>query len=101
MTREETKKLIGKVFEAFPAFRKNNLDELKQLVDLWHDTLKDTSYGDAYAKLIKYMKTDTSGYAPTVTKLVNKQPEVYGFKGRIYSHEFFEEIERENERGFR
>jgi len=98
MTREEVKKLIGIVFSTYPSFKPKV--EVKTMVDTWADILSDTSYNDAYGNLVKYIKSGNE-YAPNVSQLVNKQPEVYGFKGRTYSHEFFEEIERENERMFR
>ena len=98
MTREEVKKLISIVFSTYPSFRPKV--DAKTMVDTWASILSDTPYSDAYNNLVKHIKSGNE-YAPNVSQLVNKELEVYGFKGRTYSHEFYEEIEREAERMFR
>ena len=101
MTREETKDILDVVFNAYPAFKKTKIDELKKLVDLWAAALTDTSYKEAYDNLVHFIKNDTKGFAPPVACLITHGAKTYGFEGRAYSHEFFEELERENARMYR
>ena len=62
--------------------------------------LKDVSFEEADDQLQKYIRCNNN-YPPNVSNLIPRQNEVYGFKGRTYSHEFFEELERQNEAMFR
>ena len=95
MSKDEVKKILSIVFSTYPSFKPKV--DAKTLVDTWADVLADTPYTDAYSNLVRYIRSGNE-YAPNVSQLVNKQSQVYGFVGRTYSHEFFEEIERENER---
>lgn len=94
MTKEEVKKIIGIIFSKYPGYKPK--EEVKDMVKSWTEILSDTTYDDAYTNLVNYIKAGNE-YAPNVSQLVNKKKETYGFKGRVYSHSFFEEIEREVE----
>lgn len=69
MTREETIKILMGMECSFPHFK---IDPSKKqfTVDIWNDDLKDYEYQDIYNALKIFKATDTSGYAPTVGKLI-------------------------------
>lgn len=92
MKREETRDLIRKIMNLYPAW---NPKELTKTVDEWHVFLKDVSLEAAESELARYIQSDKGVYPPSVSVLIPKSQEIYGFRGRVYSHEFFEELERE------
>ena len=92
MKREETRDLIRKIMNLYPAW---NPKELTKTVNEWHEFLKDASLEAAESELARYIQSDKGVYPPSVSVLIPKSQEIYGFRGRVYSHEFFEELERE------
>lgn len=92
MKREETRDLIRKIMNLYPVW---NPKELTKTVDEWHVFLKDVSLEAAESELARYVQSDKGVYPPSVSVLIPKSQEIYGFRGRVYSHEFFEELERE------
>lgn len=92
MKREETRDLIRKIMNLYPAW---NPKELTKTVNEWHVFLKDVSLEAAESELARYIQSDKGVYPPSVSVLIPKSQEIYGFRGRVYSHEFFEELERE------
>ena len=92
MKREETRDLIRKIMNLYPAW---NPKELTKTVNEWHEFLKDASLETAESELARYIQSDKGVYPPSVSVLIPKSQEIYGFRGRVYSHEFFEELERE------
>ena len=92
MKREETRDLIRKIMNLYPVW---NPKELTKTVNEWHVFLKDVSLEAAESELARYIQSDKGVYPPSVSVLIPKSQEVYGFRGRVYSHEFFEELERE------
>ena len=92
MTEKETRSLLMKIDSLYPTF---NVDNPEEAVKAWHGILKDYPEEDVKELLNKYVKGDKGMYPPNVSNLIPK--ESYGFKGRVYSHSFYEEIEREVE----
>ena len=92
MKREITRDLIRKIMNLYPAW---NPKELTKTVNEWHKFLKDVSLEAAESELARYIQSDKGVYPPSVSVLIPKSQEIYGFRGRVYSHEFFEELERE------
>lgn len=92
MKREETRDLIRKIMNLYPVW---NPKELTKTIDEWHVFLKDVSLEAAESELARYIQSDKGVYPPSVSVLIPKSQEIYGFRGRVYSHEFFEELERE------
>jgi len=92
MTRDDTKGLIRKIMNLYPQWNPKNLTET---VNDWHQCLKDIDIKDAESELTRYIQSDKGVYPPSVSNLIPKKNEVYGFVGRSYPKEFFEELERE------
>jgi len=92
MKREETRDLIRKIMNLYPVW---NPKELTKTIDEWHVFLKDVSLEAAESELARYIQSDKGVYPPSVSVLIPKSQDIYGFRGRVYSHEFFEELERE------
>lgn len=92
MKREETRDLIRKIMNLYPVW---NPKELTKTINEWHVFLKDVSLEAAESELARYIQSDKGVYPPSVSVLIPKSQEIYGFRGRVYSHEFFEELERE------
>lgn len=94
MTREDTKELIRDILQFYPNWKPENLTVT---VDAWHKMLKDVSLSEAKTNLKRHVESDKGTFIPNISVFVIKQKEVYGFTGRTYSHDFFEQIEREVE----
>lgn len=69
MTREETVKILMMIQGTFPNFKP--MDKTVT-VDIWTNVLEEYSYNDIAIALKTYILTDTSGFAPTPGKLVDK-----------------------------
>ena len=93
MTREETQDLLILINTLYPNWKPENLTGT---IDAWHEQLVDVELKDAKAALKKYIESDKGSYIPNISVFVPKRKEIYGFKGRTYSHEFFEKLEEEN-----
>ena len=92
MTRTETQQLLIKINACYPNWKP---DDLTGIIDAWHEQLKDTTLETAEKLLDEHIKGDTGAYIPSVSALISKKRLIYGFQGRTYSHEFFEELDRE------
>ena len=92
MTREQTVNLIRQIVSYYPKWKPDNLTEI---VNNWHGILKDFPEDVINGNLTRYVMSDKGMYPPNISNLIPKQNETYGFKSRVYSHEFYEEIERE------
>lgn len=69
MNREETKKIIMAMTVYYPNFKPPC--DLGIMVDLWTDAFNDVQYEKVYTALKTYVKTDTSGFAPSIGALNN------------------------------
>lgn len=67
MTRDEAKKIVMIIASTFPNWRPNNLSFT---VDAWTAMLEEYSYTQIGAALHAYIKTDSSGFAPSVGQLI-------------------------------
>lgn len=92
MSKDDVKELLITVICCFPSYKPVDVG---QVIDKWYEQLKDIDYKDADAELSRYIQNNPGGFAPSVSNLIPKKNQVYGFTGRTYSHEFFEEIEKE------
>jgi len=68
MTREETKKLLLTIEAAFPNFKPENPT---LTVDTWHWALEEYPAPAVKASLQIYLKTNKSGFAPSVSQLID------------------------------
>lgn len=73
MTREETVKIIRIMCDCYPNYKPSDLSET---VDVWNMMLKDCVYEQVSVALKAYIRSDTSGFAPSVGQLINKLHEV-------------------------
>lgn len=69
MTREETVKIIRIAYSNNPNIKIP--DNISDIVDSWHFTLKEFDYNDIAISLATYNRTDTSGFLPTPAKLIS------------------------------
>ena len=69
MTREEVKAVLAIITEMYPNFNPGNI---KNTVDLWSVYLADDDAGVIKQALDNYIKTDTTGFAPSVGQLRQK-----------------------------
>lgn len=69
MTRDETVKIIRIMCDCYPNYKPNNLSET---VDVWQMMLDEYSYNQVSIALKAYVTSDTSGFAPSVGKIVAK-----------------------------
>lgn len=68
MKREETVQIIRIICDCFVNFKPNNLSET---VDVWNMMLSEYTYQQISVALKSYILSDTSGFAPTIGKLVD------------------------------
>ena len=68
MTREETKKLLLTIVAAFPNFKPENAT---LTVDTWHWALEEYPAPAVKASLQIYLKTNKSGFAPSVSQIID------------------------------
>lgn len=69
MTRDETVKIIRVMCDCYPNYKPNNLSET---VDVWNMMLKDCAYEHVSVALKAYIRSDTSGFAPSIGQLIGK-----------------------------
>ena len=93
MTIKETETLIVKIKTFFPGW--NPKVKADTLIDNWHQALKSYDAGLVSKMLDRYLANDESGYAPSISLLIPKENKLYGFTGRTYTDEFFDELENE------
>lgn len=68
MTRDETKKLLLTIEAAFPNFKPA---DATLTVDTWHWALEEYPAPAVKASLQIYLKTNKSGFAPSVSQIIN------------------------------
>ena len=68
MTREETKKLLLTIKAAFPNFKPENAT---LTVDTWYWALEEYPAPAVMASLQIYLKTNKSGFAPSVSQIID------------------------------
>ena len=93
MNKQEVKDLLRVIICCYPSFKPDNMVET---VETWSRMLKDVSFEEADDQLQRYIKGNNN-YPPNVSNLIPKRNGEHGFQGRIYTHEFFEALEREIE----
>lgn len=69
MTRDETVKIIRIMCDCYPNYKPSNLSET---VDVWNMMLKDCIYEQVSVALKAYIRSDTSGFAPSIGQLIGK-----------------------------
>lgn len=69
MNRDETKKIIQVICASYPNYHPADLG---MTVDIWNDMLQDFDYNTVALALKAYIRSDTSGFAPSVGQLVGK-----------------------------
>lgn len=70
MTREETQMLIASIKAVYPNF-KIAPEELTFTVNAWHTMLEEYPYEGIQAAFKIYVKTNNTGFAPSVSQLIN------------------------------
>jgi len=68
MTREETKKLLAIIDATYPNFK---VEDAKTTLDAWHFLLEEEDYNQLSLALKTYIKTSGSGFAPSVSQLID------------------------------
>lgn len=70
MTKDETGRFLDELVTLYPnSIRKDS--NLKLMLKLWEEALKDCSFTDVHQALQAYFKTDTKGYVPTAGQLID------------------------------
>lgn len=69
MTRDDTKQILMVVQAAYPNF---NPPDKTVMVDTWHRFLGDYTYDQVDAAVGTYIRSDTSGFAPDIGKVMEK-----------------------------
>lgn len=90
MTKEEIKKIYFKVCDLYPNFKPK---DPQATFNTWVDHLSKYRAAEVEATLDRFIDNNPGGYAPNISNLIPSK-EVGGFRGRIYTHEDFEEMER-------
>lgn len=93
MTRDDMKELLITINTLYPNWKP---DDLTGTIDTWHEQLKDVELSEAKIALRNHIESDKGSFIPNISVFVPKRKEVYGFKGRVYSHEFYKQLEEEN-----
>lgn len=69
MTRDETKRIIQVMVATYPNYKPN---DLSNTVDVWHMMLEEYQYNEIALALKAYIKSDNSGFAPSIGQLIDK-----------------------------
>lgn len=67
MTHDETKLIIRSMMAAYPNFKPDNIAET---IAVWELMLKDKSYKEMEVALMQYIRTNNSGFAPSIGQLM-------------------------------
>lgn len=70
MTREETKELLMMIRAIYPNFNVKP-EEMTATINAWHLMLEEYPVQAANAALKIYVKTNNTGYAPSVSQIIN------------------------------
>ena len=68
MTRDETKKIVAVIATTYSNFHPS---DLSLLVDVWTSALMEYAYAEVSAALAAYIRTETSGFAPSPGQLID------------------------------
>lgn len=69
MTSKETKKILATIMVAYPNFKLVNVDAT---ANIWLDALNDFDYSLVSMALKNYIRSDESGFAPSIGQLVKQ-----------------------------
>lgn len=69
MTVKEARKIVAVLMVAYPSYRPIDTELAAKV---WADTLEEYAYGMVSTILNAYIKTDTSGFAPTPGQLIDR-----------------------------
>lgn len=69
MTRDETRNIVRYLIGCYPNWKP---EDLKETVDMWYFTLAEYDYREISVAAKIYVQTDTSGFAPSIGKLIDK-----------------------------
>ena len=67
MTRLETAKILALMITTYPNYKVNDMEFAR---DTWHEFLKDYEYTDISKSFAEYVRSDTSGFAPSAGRLI-------------------------------
>jgi len=73
MNRDETKKILRIISATYPNFKPGSIED--SLV-VWSELLKDDDYSTIEASLYAYIRSDSTGFAPTPGQLINMRSKV-------------------------
>lgn len=77
MRLEETIKIIKIVKSSYPRFYdKVNAEDFNDMIDSWHLMLEEYDYPNVQAGLVSFIKTDTSGFPPSVGQIIAMMPSI-------------------------
>lgn len=68
MTKEETKKALAIMIASYPNYKPENM---QVTLNVWNKMLEEYDYKIVEAGLMAYIKTDKSGFAPSVGQLID------------------------------
>lgn len=75
MTKEETAKIIAVIIATYPRnFATLSERQIDNMISAWARFLKEYTYDQANAALDKYIKTDASGFPPSVNQIISNMP---------------------------
>lgn len=69
MTITETKKILATIMVAYPNFKPVNVDAT---ANVWFNAMNDFEYGQVSMALQNYIRSDESGFAPSIGQLVKQ-----------------------------
>ena len=69
MTRDETKQILMRIQTTYPNWKPQG--SLSLTIDVWHEYLEGFTYDEILCAVKSYVFSDTSGFAPSVGKLVS------------------------------
>ena len=73
MTREDVIKLLMMIQAAYPNYKPT---DKTVTVNMWHEMLKEYDENSAMLGLKEFIKTDTSGFAPSIGQIISKMETV-------------------------
>lgn len=73
MTREDVIKLLMMVQAAYPNYKP---PDKTVTVNMWHEMLKECDENSVMMGLKEFIKTDTSGFAPSIGQIISKMETV-------------------------
>lgn len=69
MTKKETGKFLDELAALYPNVIRKDSD-LKLMLSMWDEALKDYQYDEIHKALQEYFRSDTRGYVPTAGQLI-------------------------------